>query len=94
MSKQDGGEAFPCPGMPSTGVPGGFEFQDRVAPKAGMSLRDYFAAKAMQAIYTRFGGAACVGSNYDGTLTMAAESAYLMADAMLAARNSDRGDMK
>ena len=42
----------------------------------GMSLRDYFAAKAMQSLVALDRTAA----------TMTAEDAYAMADAMLAAR--------
>ena len=43
----------------------------------GMSLRDYFAAKAMQSLVALDRTAA----------TMTAEDAYAMADAMLAARD-------
>ena len=43
----------------------------------GMTLRDYFAAKAMQGILTRSGG---IDVNQD------AEFAYKLADAMLKAR--------
>ena len=42
----------------------------------GMTLRDYFAAKAMNAFLSRDGG----------TLEKDAEAAYKMADAMLKAR--------
>jgi hypothetical protein len=47
---------------------------------AGMTLRDYFAAKAMQAIIT--------GNNADECCMGlgAAKDAYVVADAMLAAR--------
>lgn len=45
----------------------------------GMSLRDYFAAKAMQALVT--------GSSFDyGSWQMDAQAAYEIADAMLEAR--------
>lgn len=43
----------------------------------GMSLRDYFAAKAMQGLLTKPGSV---------NLKEDAEFAYMMADAMLAAR--------
>ena len=48
----------------------------------GMSLRDYFAAKAMQAIIT--------GNNADESALGigAAHDAYAVADAMLAARSA------
>ena len=43
-----------------------------------MTLRDYFAAKAMNAFLSRDGG----------TLEMDAEAAYKMADAMMKARGA------
>lgn len=58
----DGGPAFPRTGWPN---------------ETGMTLRDYFAAKAMQALIPS-------GQSID---TMKyAESAYALADAMLKAR--------
>ena len=42
----------------------------------GMTLRDYFAAKAMQALISN--------SNYDDTFSNFSKFAYEMADAMLA----------
>lgn len=68
---KDGGAAFP---VPEPGI------------ETGMTLRDYFAAKAMHAIYMRFGGGPSAGNDYDGCLTHAAKDAYAMADAMLKAR--------
>jgi hypothetical protein len=54
--------------------------------KEGMTLRDYFAGKAMQAILSsdRYGG--LIGVNRYEQRT--AEDAYKMADAMLKARNA------
>ena len=49
----------------------------------GMTLRDYFAAKAMQGLLAQSQGTA-LGS----TVETAAEYAYAMADAMLKARES------
>ena len=46
----------------------------------GMDLRDYFAAKAMQVYLTATIGQTIMAQNV-------AENAYLMADAMLEARN-------
>lgn len=46
----------------------------------GMDLRDYFAAKAMQVYLTATIGQTIMTQNV-------AENAYLMADAMLEARN-------
>ena len=63
----DGGPAFPCPN------------DANVNGDTGMSLRDYFAAKAMQGILA--GDAGCDLENDE-----VASDAYLMADAMLAAR--------
>ena len=63
--RDDGGSAFP---------------HDSFNGPRGMSLRDYFAAKAMQAAATNPTGA-------DGfTFEQRAEWAYLQADAMLKAR--------
>jgi hypothetical protein len=72
MSADTGGPAFPASYYTDDG---------QWAKRDGMSLRDYFAAKAMQ----------CMGqlmtkpySNLDST----AETAYKMADAMLKARQA------
>lgn len=51
---------------------------------AGMSLRDYFAAKAMQALITKYGF--CDSKNFeplDGIMADCASRAYEVADAML-----------
>ena len=53
-----------------------FPSQREHTTKEGMTLRDYFAAKAMQALLSIEGG----------TLEKDAEVAYKMADAMLKAR--------
>lgn len=63
----------------------------------GMTLRDYFAAKAMTALITEWGRAIhhmegrdfsglSIIDNEGGTPTAIAEEAYAMADAMLGAR--------
>lgn len=70
----DGGPAFPSHGS-----------MGEVAHE-GMTLRDYLAAKAMEAIYMRFGGSPSAGNNHDGVLDLAASDAYAMADAMLRAK--------
>lgn len=59
MSKDTGGPAFPRTQWPN---------------ETGMTLRDYFAAKAMQAL--------AQGNYFDAT----ARHAYMIADAMLKAR--------
>ena len=63
--KQTGGPAFPRP----------FSGTKQYAQE-GMTLRDYFAAKAMQGIYARV----------DWSVEAVAERAYRQADAMLKAR--------
>ena len=62
-----GGPAFP-----------GFDYisQDKKKNPEGMTLRDYFAAKAMQAMTHRG----------DGAMYFSSLQAYKMADAMLKAR--------
>jgi hypothetical protein len=68
---EDGGQAFPR---------AGYDGPDMNAPAVdGMSLRDYFAAKAMQALITKYG-------NEDGG--SCAAYSYAMADAMLQAREA------
>jgi len=74
MSKQhDGGPAFPS-------NPEAYKQYNRI--EQGMTLRDYFAAKAMQGL--------AVGVN-DPDYEVIATMAYKMADAMLAARNAKEG---
>ena len=65
-----GGPAFPLP----QGV-------ETVANTDGMTLRDYFAAVALQGLIAQSGGTA-LGS----TVEIAAEYAYAAADAMLKER--------
>lgn len=50
----------------------------------GISARDYFAAKAMQSLYSRAGGSPAIDQD---SCDYFAHHAYLMADAMLEARN-------
>lgn len=68
-TKNTGGPAFPVPLNP------GESYQEH-GPCDGMTLRDYFAAKAMQAI---------ISTRHIG-YTINAENAYQMADAMIKAR--------
>ena len=60
--------AFPSPVDPKTGV-----------AQLGMSLRDYFAAKAMQAFLSKDSAITCPDE-------IIAEDAYNTADAMMKAR--------
>lgn len=76
----DGGPAFPVPEFPMPNGKGWLE-PDRL----GMSLRDYFAAAALQgwlASYSR----KSAHPVEDATQETVAADAYAMADAMLAAR--------
>lgn len=79
---KDGGQAFPCfkPEGPLM-QDGGPEWSAEVIP--GMTLRDYFAAKAMQGVIAQACGTA-LGSDPK----YAADYAYAAADAMLAAREA------
>lgn len=54
---------------------------------AGMSLRDYFAAKALEAILS--GGGLFSGLEADTRIPNAAYQAYRLADAMIAERDKD-----
>ena len=69
----NGGSAFPNP-----------HFSDI----SGMSLRDYFAAKAMQGLFSGKVMQNILNDNYPGKYTreIIAEEAYCLADAMLAER--------
>ena len=69
-----GGPAFPAPsGWDSQG-----NWCRNYTDSEGMTLRDYFAAKAMQADVS--------SENWGGSFDETAEFAYHMADAMLKAR--------
>ena len=72
MSKDTGGQAFPSPCRSVADEMVNLEYR-------GMSLRDYFAAKAMLAV------AACADTGFD-TYDLRAEFAYRQADAMLKER--------
>ncbi len=67
MTRDDGGPAFPRPGWPN---------------ETGMTLRDYFAAKAMQGLFS------CGKAHDEHTAHVTEKASYLMADAMLKAREA------
>jgi hypothetical protein len=74
MSADTGGPAFPCE----------WDYINSKREAAnGMTLRDYFAAKAMQALIIANGP-----SPQGGWPTYAERTAYTIADAMLKARGS------
>lgn len=79
MSKDTGGPAFPIQGHSTRN---GQSFQLVMAD--GMSLRDYFAAKALQGHLSE-GGWNCDQSHFDDV----ARGAYRLADAMIKARNNN-----
>lgn len=77
MSNKTGGRAFPCDSIVERDEVGhlhGFEVSS-----GGMTLRDYFAAKAMQGILV---------NGYFDKFDSVASDAYQLADAMLLAREA------
>lgn len=77
---KDGGPAFPCDPFIAS-MPGNETVAKRLAE--GMSLRDYFAAKAMQGMLADPEVIPNIGT---------ATTAYEMADAMLRARSKGEPD--
>ncbi len=81
MSKQDGGPAFP-----TTPVSHGYDVDTRgfgTGCGPGLSLRDYFAAKAMAGILSTV---ATYDEQHSMSAPQVAQYSYELADAMLAAR--------
>lgn len=78
-NRSTGGPAFPRPKSPK----GEYTDSDVPGAQTGMSLRDYFAAKAMQgfAANTRV-----IDSDNPNAISFVAETAFKVADAMLAER--------
>ncbi|WP_033750843.1 hypothetical protein [Pantoea sp. NGS-ED-1003] len=76
MSKDTGGCAFPF--VPNDGT----EWNQ---VEFGMTLRDYFAAKAMQGVFSS-GCGINIGPSHSEEMDGLAKTFYLMADAMLRAR--------
>lgn len=74
-AKDSGGRAFPRSPANVKRADGKLYFYDG---SYGMTLRDYFAAKAIQSINW---------NKFDGGLPEASRAAYLFADAMLKARD-------
>ena len=71
----DGAPAFPCQFSGTTR-----------SDAAGMTLRDYFAARVMPAVYSEYCSSAEKVGFDEGWMMGVAMDAYAMADAMLAAR--------
>lgn len=72
---KNGGPAFPIPLNPGSSYQGHAECD-------GMTLRDYFAAKAVSAVWNRLSDMPA-----DEAVDFTAEIAYKIADAMLKERN-------
>jgi len=83
MSKETGGPAFPREDYQANGHERGFENLGQ----EGMSLRDYFAAKAMAALIS---GAMADGSKFgSGDPVRVSLTAFFVADAMLKVRGAE-----
>jgi len=74
MKGDNGGQAFPVAGS------------DQNYPCPGMTMRDYFAAKAMASIVRRWDGHSFGGGSESPQYKELAGDAYFIADAMLKAR--------
>ena len=81
MSDKTGGPAYPATISVNhtSGELGPYQFGDGDFKTPGMTLRDYFAAKAMQ-------GYISIGTESLSNRANIAQMSYDMADAMLAAR--------
>ncbi|CAM6665348.1 hypothetical protein RJO21_001657 [Enterobacter hormaechei] len=79
MSNKTGGPAFPELGN----VGHNTDWQS----ESGMTIRDYFAAKAMHGYISTAGGP-CIIGGLDGAEDELAKQSYKMADAMLRAREA------
>lgn len=93
MSERDGGPAFPVNvGRVTTLTTSeGSEVSCYPMEPTGMTLLDYFAAKAMLGLLTaeshpQAGGFPAAGATREETAIYFAQSAYILADAMLAER--------
>jgi hypothetical protein len=85
--KHDGGPAFPSIAPEFAGISSDGEERYENGPTGGMTLRDYFAAKALAALLGRID---TVSGDYvtNATPEQGAEAAYRYADAMLKAREA------
>ncbi|WP_142501310.1 hypothetical protein [Klebsiella sp. 2680] len=83
MSKETGGQAFPRQQWEYDGQNNVLQYQEE-----GMTLRDFFAAKAMEAIVRRYDGHSFGGGPNSPYYKELAEDAYNIADAMLKAREA------
>ena len=83
-NKDTGGPAFPS----KKKVYRAGYATDEYVPVDGMTLRDYFAAKAMQIMWDAYDKGYCGLNNQDApNVEVIAKASYSMADAMLAERS-------
>jgi hypothetical protein len=82
-----GGQAFPGLNAEFTGISSEGQERYEIQPSGGMTLRDYFAAKALAALLSRV---ETVTGDYvtNASAVEATEAAYKYADAMLCARSA------
>ncbi|MEH2922388.1 hypothetical protein ACFFL1_05995 [Samsonia erythrinae] len=80
MSKQTGGPAFPYSGVHKG------DNENYIIDNHGMTLRDYFAREALGLCFAQYLNHAEVEGFSEGWREGVASDAYLMADAMLKAR--------
>lgn len=89
MSDKFGGPAFPVSTMPASNVESyGHQDSSHTWQYPGMSLRDYFAAKAMQAAVAAAAGWSACDFREDMDCDALASFAYRQAEAMLKAREA------
>jgi hypothetical protein len=83
-----GGPAFPTPGWQVKRYDKGEEYLETEHAIEGMTLRDYFAAKAMVALMSTPEMLSGLLKNEDaaGAASLVAQASYEQADAMLAER--------
>jgi hypothetical protein len=91
QGRDDGGPAFGAQTIQSSRIPNGYTARDGVTETmtvttGGMTLRDYFAAKAAQGMLTTSGAPSLGG--LDGYEDRFAAAAYKIADAKLKARSA------
>ncbi len=75
--------AFPCEVDPDRLEAGNHQTGPAAFEQYGMTLRDYFAAKAMQGLLAQ-----SLGTALESDPILGAQYAYRVADAMLAARDA------